>query len=81
MTKRPKFYDVRGIKVEIWPQVSMDGGLVVVTRQVRGSAWLRGLVGSLLTGITRYEGQLFGFGGKEKISRTLLALICVFGMG
>ena len=81
MTKRPKFYDVGGIKVEIGPPVSTDGGLVVVARQVRGSAWFKGLVVVLRTAIGGFEGQRFGFVGEEKLSRTLLALICGFAMG
>jgi hypothetical protein len=81
MSKRPKCYDVGGIKVEIGPPVSTDGGLVVVARQVRGSAWFKGLVGSLRTAIAGFEGQRFGFVGEEKLSRTLLALICGFAMG
>jgi hypothetical protein len=63
MSKRPKCYDVGGIKVEIGPPVSTDGGLVVVARQVRGSAWFKGLVGSLRTAIAGFEGQRFGFVG------------------
>src|ERR1035438_8220515 len=81
MTKRTRFYDVGGIKVEIGPPVSTDGGLVAVARQIRGSAWFKGLVGSLRTAIAGFEGQRFGFVGEEKLSRTLLALICGFAMG
>ncbi len=54
---------------------------MVVARQVRGSAWFKDLVGSLCTAIGSFEGQRFGFMGKEKLSRTLLALICGLAMG
>ena len=81
MTKRPELLDVGGIKVEIGPPVSTDGGLVVVARQVRRSAWFKGLVVSLRTAIAGFEAQRFGFVGEEKLSRTLLALICGFAMG
>jgi len=81
MTKRPRLYDVGGIQVEIGPPISTDGGLVFVARQIRGSAWFKELVPSMREAIADYEGQRFGFVGEEKLSRTLLALICGFAMG
>ena len=81
MTKRPELFDVGGISVEIGPPVSTDGGLVFVARHVRRSAWFKALVPTLRTAIVGFEGQRFGFTGEEKLSRTLLALICGFAMG
>jgi hypothetical protein len=81
MTKRPKIVDVDGIKVEIGPPISTDGGLVFVARRVRGSAWFKALVPSLRAAIAKYPGQRSGFVAEEKLSRTLLALVCGFAMG
>ena len=81
MTKRPKLYDVDGIKVEIGPPISTDGGLVFVARRVRGSAWFKALLPSLRAAIAEYPGQRFGFAAEGKLARTLLALICGFAMG
>lgn len=81
MTKRPELFDVGGISVEIGPPVSTDGGLVFVARHVRRSAWFKALVPTLRTAIVGFAGQRFGFTGEEKLSRTLLALICGFAMG
>lgn len=81
MTKRPKLYDVGGIQVEIGPPVSTDGGLVFVAKQIRESAWFRTLIPALRQAIAVYEGQRYGFAAAEKLSRTLLALVCGFAMG
>lgn len=67
--------------MEIGPPVSTDGGLVFVARHVRRSAWFKALVPALRTAIVGFEGQRFGFVGEEKLSRTLLAMICGFAMG
>ena len=81
MTKRPKLYDVGGIQVEIGPPISTDGGLVFVARQVRGSSWFRALIPALRAAIAAFEGQRYGFAAEEKLSRTVLALVCGFAMG
>lgn len=81
MAKRLKTFDVGGIQVEIGPPVSTDGGLVFVARQVRGSAWFKALVPALREAVAGFDGQRYGFAGEEKLSRTLLALICGFAMG
>lgn len=81
MRNRPKLYDVDGILVEIGPPISTDGGLVGVARQIRGRDWFKALMPALRTAIAGYEGQRFGFVGAEKLSRTVLALICGFAMG
>jgi len=81
MTKRPKLYDVGGIQVEIGPPISTDGGLVFVARHIRRSAWFKTLVPALRDAIVAFDGQRFGFQAEEKLSRTLLALICGFAMG
>lgn len=52
MTKRTKLYDVDGIKVEIGPLVSTDGGLVIVARQIRRSARFKALVPALRVAIS-----------------------------
>ena len=67
--------------MEIGPPVSTDGGLVFVARHVRRSSWFKALVPTLRTAIAGFEGQRFGFAGEEKLSRTLLALVCGFAMG
>ena len=81
MTKRPKIVDVGGIQVEIGPPVSTDGGLVFVARQIRSSAWFRALTPALRAAIAAFEGQRYGFAAEEKLSRTVLALVCGFAMG
>lgn len=81
MRKKPKLHDVDGIRVEIGPAVSTDGGVVFVSRQVRRSKWFRALVAELQPRMASHEGLRYGFTGTEKLSRTVLALICGLAMG
>jgi hypothetical protein len=55
--------------------------VVFVAWHIRGSAWFRDLIPALREAIAAFEGQRYGFAADEKLSRTVLALVCGFAMG
>lgn len=74
-------FDVGGIKVEIGPAISKDAGLVVVTRNIRGSAWFPPLVDRVLAAIAVSPKTNHGFHVRAKLEAGLLTLLLGLVMG
>lgn len=74
-------FEVGGFKVEIGPAMSKDGGLVVVARNIRGSAWFPALVDVVLAALSSTPHKAHGFKVRAKLEAGLLALIAGLVMG
>ena len=74
-------FEVGGFKVEIGPAMSKDGGLVVVARNIRGSAWFPALVDRVLCAISSSPHTSHGFKARAKLDAGLVALIAGLVMG
>ena len=74
-------FEISGLKVEIGPAMSKDGGLVVVARKIQESAWFPALVDAVLAALASTPHKTHGFRVRDKLEAGLLALVAGLVMG